>query len=191
MSIPSGREPHRLFVALYPSSAWVRAAAAALESLEIPPLRATRTDQVHMTALFVGNVHPKQLERVSESVRGAAAGTPPFTVAFDALRALPERGPRRLVAATASETPDALADLHRRLVQRCTPGRRAKGAFLAHVTLGRFRSPTAVSGPLGERTGLPVELEPVAFDALDLVESRLGPDGALHRRLANHPLRGR
>ena len=174
----------RLFVALYPPRAAAVELLACLERLELPEHRVARIDQLHLTALFVGEVHEREVEAVAESVERSAAGVRPFTLAPDSWVALPARGPARLVAATAP-APSALIELRRRLVGRLAFHRKKSPTFLPHFTLCRFARPTAfeLDRPFPG-------VEPFEMSELLLMRSRLGPEGADHRLVARHPLGG-
>lgn len=172
----------RLFVAVYPDRETAVALRAALDGLELPEHRPTRVDQIHLTALFVGEVHEKEVEAVAESVERAAAGVRPFFLAPDGWVALPEKGPARLIAAVAP-APSALAELHKRLGMRLAFHRRRRENFLPHLTLCRFARPTPfeLTAPLPPIPGFQV-------GEVSLMRSQLDPEGAQHRTLARFDL---
>ena len=174
----------RIFVACYPPPATARTLLAELGELELPEHRPTTVDQLHLTLQFVGNVHPKQLEALVETVERAAAGVRSFRLEPDRLTQLPQSGPARLVAALAP-APSALLELHKRLASRLLkPGRGAK-SFLPHLTLARFGTPQA-----GFQLDHGLELEGFEVDEIAVMESRLRPEGAEHRCLKRVGLPG-
>jgi len=174
----------RLFVALYPPTDVAQALLARLPADELPPHRTTPVHKVHLTALFVGEVDTRELERVKESVESAARGVRRFELQPLHLSPLPSgKDDARLVAAI-TDAPSPLLELHERLAHRLANTRKHEGRFLAHLTLCRFARPAAVdvATPL-------TDLPSFRVDSISLMQSRLGPDGAEHRGLARVPLR--
>ncbi len=184
----------RLFTGIYPPEAVVRQALAPFESLDLPPHRLTKRDQVHLTLLFIGELELKParaLEEIVESVQRATAGIGSFTLQPQRLIALPERGPARLVALT-TDLPGELVELHDRLARRLAKRVRLRPSdrFLPHLTLCRFRTPTV-------RPGLRESLEEVRLEAgafevceVRLMKSVLLPGGAVHEPVAAGRLEG-
>ncbi len=169
----------RIFVAAYPPGPVVDALRAAVAELDaLPAHRPTPRDQIHLTAQFVGDVDPRDLDGVIETVERAAAGIAPFEVAIDRLITLPERGPARLIAAAAPEI-GALSTLHERLSKRLARRAGGRATFLPHLTLLRFRSPVA-----GLCLDVPTEVAPFVVSSIVVVRSNLRPEGADHRVVA-------
>jgi len=175
----------RLFVAAYPPASVVDRLVQEAARLDLPPHRLLPLDQVHLTALFIGETDPGDLGRIEESVARAAAAIAPLKISPDRLVTLPRRGPARLVAASAP-CPPALEELHQRLRKRLLREVREGSEFLPHITLLRFSPP---------RPGLKIseELAGVDFDisGLRLVRSHLSPEGAHHQAISEIPLAGR
>jgi 2'-5' RNA ligase len=176
----------RLFVGLYPPPEVAGQMLEALANLELPPHRATRPEQVHMTLQFIGDTPVKDLEATIESVERARSGLPPAELAPVRLMALPKRGPARLVAAE-TDAPPTLLELHRRLAVRLAGNVRQRPGdrFLPHLTLCRFRAPARI-GPLDE----PLALAAFPVGEVKLMRSTLHPDGARHHEVAVFPLQG-
>ncbi|RMH09806.1 MAG: RNA 2',3'-cyclic phosphodiesterase [Planctomycetota bacterium] len=172
----------RLFIAIYPPRACVRALADAAASLDLPPHRPVPIDQIHLTVHFVGPVHRREVDRVRETLSRAARGIGTFELQPHRLIVLPPRDCRLVAAET--NLPSELAELQRRLASRLAskPSRRA---YLPHITLCRFRAPRF---PGFE----PVEINIPTFgvNEICLMRSVLHPDGAEHRMLACTQLDG-
>lgn len=173
-------QPLRIFVALYPPPDATATLLAALPA-DLPPHRRVPGEQVHMTLAFLGDTRPADVERVTESVERAAAGMGAFELAPTHLRALPERGPARLVAVETT-APSALVELQRRLAARLLTVKDRSRAFLAHLTLARFAQPTrcVVDSPIGGAA--------FRVGVVRLVQSRLRPGGAVHQAIREFPL---
>jgi 2'-5' RNA ligase len=172
----------RLFVALYPDGATANALFEALAREELPAHRRTPSEQLHLTAHFIGEVEERRLDTVVESVAGAARGVAPFTLQPLHLAALPESGPARLVAAV-TDLPSALLELHERLVARLARGRSKRETFLPHLTLARFATPTCVAVDAAL-----VHVPPIHVTTVHLMQSRIGDGAVLHRGLARFEL---
>ncbi|MBL9031065.1 MAG: RNA 2',3'-cyclic phosphodiesterase [Phycisphaerae bacterium] len=170
-------DPLRLFVAIYPPLETRRAMVRAIKDLDPPPdprHRVTPVEQVHMTAHFIGDTDPRQLDEVIESVRRSTSGLSPFSLRPTRLRTLPERGRPRLIA-LETDAPPRLMEVHRRLVHRLARPGRGRDHFLPHVTLCRFNpsaNPTA-----GE---WPVSIPGWEVGEIVLVRSVLRREGADH-----------
>lgn len=166
----------RLFVALYPPAPARQACLTLLDGLALPPGRAAAVAQLHITALFIGEVDPRQLDSVRQSVERAAAGLPAFTLTPRRMIALPEKAPARLVA-LETDAPAPLPELHERLVKRLArPSERRLRAFLPHLTLYRFSAPTRFEMPALPAPGV----APFPIERVALVRSHLQTGGAEH-----------
>jgi 2'-5' RNA ligase len=177
----------RLFVAAYPPEDIARALCDRVQAMNLPShARFTPIEQVHMTLQFIGDTPSGQMDAVCESVERAAAGLPAFTLTLRELIALPEGGPKRLIAAE-TDAPPTLLEIHRRLVQRLARQVRSKAGdrFRPHMTLCRFASPvkefdiadSAVRGSF-------------SVDHVVLMRSTLWHDGATHHEVLRVPLGG-
>ena len=172
----------RLFVALDLSGA--DGAIAPLRA-PIEGIRWAAAEALHVTLRFVGEVDDRlgaELATRLAEVRGA-----PLDLS---LRGVGLRGrPPRLAFAGVAPTPPLLA-LHAAVEAAIVAGGVAPDlrAFHPHVTVARFRG--------GARRALREWAErhrdfaspPLPVDAFHLVESRSGPAGAVHHRIATYAL---
>ena len=170
---------HRLFVAAYPAIEWSRNAIDAIRRMDLPPHRTVEPAAVHLTLRFIGDVIPKDLDAVIESVHRSAAGIGPFRMTPERLITLPSRGDARLIACR-TDSPAGVLEIHRRLATRLARSLRRSQAdrFLPHLTLARFNSPSP-----GFRVDEPVELEPITVDTIRLVETEFKTDRVVHREI--------
>lgn len=174
----------RLFVAIHPPADAVTSLLAMLEEMKLPAHRPTPPEQVHLTLHFIGDTPVTELKSRIESVARSTSGLSSFSLQVRRLIMLPERGPRRLVAAE-TDRPVTLLELQRRLATRLarTARRKPGDRFRPHLTLCRFRSPARIESldhALAE-TGFLV-------DRLTLLRSTLHPDGARHHEVETFPL---
>jgi len=175
----------RLFVAAYPPAGIARELLARAGALALPSAaRILPIEQVHLTLQFVGDTPAGALDAVIESMQRAASGLASFTLTPQRLIALPERGPKRLIA-VETDSPSSLVELHRRLAHRLASRVREsskKRPYRPHITLCRFSTPVP-------RLALPddaASLDDLAFDLerIVLMRSTLAPTGATHHELA-------
>jgi RNA 2',3'-cyclic 3'-phosphodiesterase len=177
----------RTFVALPFAEADLARLAALVESLraEVPGLRWTRPDGLHLTLRFLGASPPAALERLAPLLRGSVAETRPCAIRVAGLGLFPERGKARVLW-LGVDLPRALLDLQ----AGCEAAAQAVGfpadarAFIPHVTLGRWRDPA-------RRPELrPVDLGEMRVDRLVLFRSDQRRGGAVYTPLQVHPLGG-
>lgn len=194
-----GAKQVRLFIAAYPPTDASSTMLGELDALELPDIRPTTLDQVHLTLFFIGPVDPRDVEQITESASRAASGIAPFTLGPLRLIALPERGRARLIACE-TDAPPGMMELHRRLVGRLArhevrrSGGRVEDGFLPHLTLGRFakgREPSRAALPstLGG-AGIPSSAPAFVIDSISIMRSVLLPAGAEHRELVSIELNG-
>ena len=126
---------------------------------DLPPLRVTATDNLHMTLVFLGNLTQEQLDntvipRVSDVVDQAVPGR----VYFRQVAGFPSRQqPRHLVLeGHGSPSAETLQDALRQALQDLT-GNQARNAWRPHITLGRLKDSAASEiTPTPWRAELPV-----------------------------------
>jgi 2'-5' RNA ligase len=181
---PSPSASIRLFIGIYPPAPLARWMLEAIGAVQLPPHRAVPAEHVHLTLQFIGDTPRGELPATVESMERSAAGLRAFELTVQRLITLPERGPRRLIAA-CTDAPGILEELKRRLVTRLArPGeRRSRRPFRPHLTLARFRKPTP--GPAIDH---PLEQRRFPVDRIVLMRSTLRPEGAQHTEVAHATL---
>lgn len=165
----------RLFFALWPEPGQLGPLVEGVKRLVPPSVgRPQRPDQLHVTIEFLGAIVESRMAEVRAAGAAAAADARPFEIAFDRMDHW--RRPR-VLCLTASETPQALAQLSQSLRRELeTRGFEVeRREFRAHLTLARKvdRPPPLAS------------LEPVRWPAasLTLVRSVSDPAGSRYEPL--------
>jgi 2'-5' RNA ligase len=172
----------RLFVAVYPPENVARKLLDLLPALGLPEYSPTPVHQMHLTMMFLGDRRTSHLDSIRESVAASCRGLRACFLTVERLVALPESGPKRLIAAE-TDSPPSLDELHRRLVSRLAHrGRTDPDRFLPHLTLCRFRG-SGVEFTLEERADRVRELR-LEVSRVCLVRSVLHPLGARHQQVA-------
>ncbi len=183
----------RLFVAATPPDELRRGLAELVRSLRslqppLPDAAWVRTENLHLTLAFLGEVAAEREQAVSAALGDGLAGTPALAARTGGLGAFPERGALSVVwlAVEPSAGLGALAGAVRGALDGAGVSYDVK-SFRAHLTLARTRRrwPGAVRGRLAE-----VAPPPLAFPvrAVDLIESRLGGGSATYVQRARFPL---
>lgn len=172
----------RLFVGIYPSEpVATRLSEVAATIAPLVDGRCTREEQLHITAMFLGDTPTAGLDDVIESVNRSVSGLHSFTLQIERLIALPEVRAARLIAAETN-LPGPLGELHDRLVTRLAHGGRSGRPFRPHLTLVRLRRPAAVDESALQ--GLLPE-EPLTWhvETIHLMRSTLSHAGAQHHEV--------
>ena len=179
----------RSFIAITVPSAVIQVLDDAVKSLDSyigESVRWVRTEGIHLTLKFMGDIEAGMVDRVLEAMPAVASQFSPFELAITGLGVFPNpRRPRVLwsgvhgemetLAALQLAIDDALGELGLRKEQR---------AFSPHLTLGRVRRDVA-DGQLrrigqlvegGELSGAPSW----TADSVNLMRTELDPAGSRH-----------
>ncbi len=170
----------RVFFALWPDPDAVRLIAdLAQQVTRERGGRATRTDSLHVTVAFIGEIAQGRLQGLRTAGHRAASATPSFTLVLDRVGGATRGGLAWLAPATL---PPALTTLHEELDAELA---RAgfpieRRLFRPHATLAR-----RCSHPVERRESTPVAW---TVDRLALVESTPQPGGSRYETIAAWPL---
>jgi RNA 2',3'-cyclic 3'-phosphodiesterase len=192
---PSSLCPHpslRVFCAIeLPEEVRARAADRITRLREaVPEARASweRTEKLHITLKFLGEIAPERVEVLSGAATRAAQTIQPFMLALSGAGAFPPRGIPRILWLGIEDHSGALAQLHSQLENECevVGFAREKRSFHPHLTLARIRAPQGAR----ELAKLHQEIvfEPIKFDVtnLSVMRSELGPGGSRYTLISRH-----
>lgn len=177
----------------------VKAALAQLETrLKSPQITFVKwvdVEGIHITLKFLGNMPADRIEPITETIKKAAVGIPPFRLELDEPGAFPSTRSPRVVWVGLKGELNCLIDLQQRIEKALIPlGFPAESrAFSPHLTLGRVRQGAIerehrLLGELVRSTKLTQSPPPFQVEAISLMKSTLTPAGAIHSRLAEVPL---
>lgn len=153
-------------------------------------VRWVRTENLHVTLRFLGNIDQDQVDRLQPAVATRVVGFPPFDLSVGPAGLFP-RGKRPRVVAAALEPEQPLI----RLAGTVEEAVRAIGlpaedrTFRAHLTLGRIKrnAPRSLAGLSGRIDQVNLEREsPAPSDLVTrvvLFRSDLKPDGPVYTEL--------
>ena len=136
----------RLFVAVDLDAA-ARAAIAAEQSRIASVMgdarssvRWVKSDHLHLTLVFLGEVSESQAPAVAEAI-GRPVEAPPFDLTFQGMGVFPTRGSPRAVWIGVTSGANELLDLQRELARRVAGEaiELESRPFQPHLTLGRWR----------------------------------------------------
>jgi RNA 2',3'-cyclic 3'-phosphodiesterase len=182
----------RVFCAVeFPAEVRARAAehVARLRSI-VPEVRASweRTEKLHITLKFLGEIAPKRVEALSGAALLATQDMHPFMLALSGTGAFPPRGSPRVLWLGIADSSGALVRLQSRLEKECQAAgfAREERSFHPHLTIARIRSPQ------GARTLAQAHQE-MGFEAIEftvtelvLMRSELGPGGSRYTEISQH-----
>lgn len=155
-------------------------------------VRWVRTDLVHLTLVFLGNVAADEISALTDAVREAASSAGPMTLQVAGVGRFPPTGRPRVVWVGVEEPTGMLVALQKRLAEATAAfaEKVEKREYKPHLTLGRVRGGDL--RPLAAAIEEMAEAEGPAFDATEVIimESRLAPKGPEYTPLAHVPLSG-
>ncbi|MES1211717.1 MAG: RNA 2',3'-cyclic phosphodiesterase [Acidobacteriota bacterium] len=185
----------RLFVALEIPEAVRREVARRVAGLRerLPRARWVDTEVMHLTLLFLGQVHEGKVPGLAAALREAFAAHPPLDLRLAGGGTFPPRRPAR-VAWVGMEAPEELAALQAAATAAAvasigfTPEERP---FHPHVTLARCEPPWPRDAAEKLAAAFPGAVgQPWVADHGVLFESKLSPRGPRHRAVETLPLTG-
>lgn len=162
-----------------------------------PPAQAVkwvRSNGVHLTLQFLGNISPDSVEPVTAAIQAACAGIKPFTLTLGQLGAFPAvKQPRVLWVGLEGEQDEMrqLMSLQSAVSYRMSNlGFKPERGFKPHLTLGRMREDVSRSDLASIATSLADLQSRAVFEAsftvttVNLMKSALHPGGAVYTTLA-------
>lgn len=185
----------RLFVALEVPEVPRREVRRRLSTVRdrLPQARWVDPDNLHATLLFLGEVDPSRMPALAARLAAACAPFPPLDLRLHGSGTFPPGRPAR-VAWIGLDAPAELLDLQRAVESAAVEvlGIEPEGRdYRPHVTLARCPDPwrrdaiEKFTHTFGGEIGPPFVAEGGV-----LMESRLGPSGARHRRMQELPFAG-
>jgi len=147
-------------------------------------LRLVRTEHLHLTLIFIGEVSKEQGSAIAD-VMSADIPQAPFAIEFGGIGVFPPDGPPRICWLGVVDGASEVIRLHAHVADRLRNlGVALEGRpYRPHLTLGRWRDRVR-----GVRSRLASSTEPIArvpVSAVTLFESRLSSGGPSYTRLAS------
>ncbi|MBI4322660.1 MAG: RNA 2',3'-cyclic phosphodiesterase [Candidatus Omnitrophica bacterium] len=148
-------------------------------------------ENLHVTMRFLGEITEVQRQAIESLLLKVAGSRAPIDAALSAVGTFPERGMPRVIWVGIGQGAEQLS----RLAEEIERGLAAlsisneERRFVAHVTLGRVRSPTA--GDVLRRRLTQIRWTPPApfwIERVTLFQSTLGGAGPVYTALGRFPL---
>jgi 2'-5' RNA ligase len=156
----------------------------------LPKISYTRAENLHLTLKFLGEVEPKRLAGITESL--GLVKTAPIELSAEGIECFPHRGPINVVTASMTGTLPPLRALVESIEQRCKflGFEKEQRAYRPHATIARARP--VLSAKFRELTDEAThDLWPgptFASSEFVLMNSQLTPEGSKYTPVAHFPL---
>src|SRR5262245_57566460 len=182
----------RTFVAILLPDAWRQYLAAVVQDLapKTGGLSWVKSENLHLTARFLGDLDDAGVRRACDSVRSAAEGLEAPVAALGGLGAFPNLERPRVVWAgieAGAERVQAVARAIEEGLRRDGFGRADK-PFRAHITLARVRERATGLSAVRDAV-LPPRPRPAALERVHVMKSDLHPSGSRYTALLEVRLR--
>lgn len=171
----------RLFYGIFPPRKVQEEVAQAQDKIKgYKGWKASKTEQLHVTLLFLGEIASERLPELLQIGRQVASGAKPFKVELGGTGYFPASGSPRVWFVKAEGL--GLEPLANQL-RLALPEVEANEKFHPHLTLARKKGPAPRVAPL---------LLNSVFEAkaVCLVESTLNPKGSQYKIIEQFPLKG-
>jgi 2'-5' RNA ligase len=183
----------RAFIAIDLPEETRKALAAVQEQLKQSRARVrwVRTNSIHLTLKFLGNIHPAQVEDIALAVAQEVRDEPPITLGAAGLGAFPSRRKPRVIWIGMEGEVQRLTRIQVRVENALEPLGfvREKRSFQPHLTIGRVKDRRKLQALIDAMATL--DMEPFnSFDADEIIlyKSDLRPTGAIYTKLHRMPL---
>ena len=156
----------------------------------LPKVSCTRLENLHITLKFLGDVDPKRVGDITESLGRISVS--PIELSAERVECFPARGPIRIVTAAMTGTLTPLRALADAIEQRCKflGFEREQRAYKPHVTLARARPILSAKfrQTADEETGDLFPGPSFAPGEFVLMDSKQSPKGSVYTPVARFPI---
>ncbi len=150
-------------------------------------VRWVRTDLIHLTLVFLGEVAVERLEALGAAVEAAVAGFGPLVLRAGGAGQFPPKGRPRVIWVGIDEPAGDLLRLQKAVADATAPfaEKVEKRAYRPHLTLGRVRGGRGL-GELSAAVSEMADQQSPAFDAAEIVvmKSVLSREGPIYSPLS-------
>ncbi len=169
---------------------------ARLRPAQHPYIKWVAPEGIHLTLKFLGNIPQERVPQITEAMARVAQGVSPFRVQIGGLGAFPNMKRPQVIWVAIEGEVEQLITLHQGIDQALIPLGFAPESrpFTPHLTLGRLkeRASPEERKRIGEHMAF-TEFESgptIEVTEINLMRSRLTPQGAIYSRIAAVELRG-
>jgi 2'-5' RNA ligase len=158
----------------------------------VPDARASwsRTDNIHLTLKFLGEISPGKVEKLSEAASRSAKEFTPFQIVVEQTGAFPKQGQPRVLWIGINDLTGELGKLHARLEDESTKAGFARDDrhFHPHLTLARLRQPRHARTLVAAHKELEFHPAEIVVSELLVIRSELSSEGSRYTVISRHPL---
>jgi 2'-5' RNA ligase len=156
----------------------------------VPEVRASweRTEKLHITLKFLGEIAPKRVEALSGAASSATRIARTFTLELAGAGAFPPHGSPRILWLGINDPSGSLARLQSRLEEECASAgfAREERSFHPHLTLARIRAPQGARTLAQAHRETAFETIEFAVTALVIMRSDMGTGGSRYTEISRH-----
>ena len=157
--------------------------------------RWVRKDNIHLTIVFLGDIHEDQVPLISQAIKKVCSRYGPFHVSLKGLGAFPNTRRPRVIWLGLGGDLEQMSFFKKALEKHLKPFgvKEEKRSFKPHLTLGRFRKPYSGDSELDNFVARYKDLSSseCLLEKLVLFKSDLKPSGAEYIKLESWPLLGK
>lgn len=150
-----------------------------------------KTEKLHLTMKFLGEIDDEQIAKLLEAVERAAQKASSFNVRIEGTGVFPSPKQARILWLGVKSEGESLQTLNEVLESECERQgfAKEKRKFKAHLTIGRLKEK---SDEL-VKTHLEQNFEPVVFEVSEIVvfQSKLQPTGSIYSVVSKHKFKGK
>jgi len=186
----------RIFCAVeLPPDVRTRAAAHIAQLREaVPTMRASweRTEKLHLTLKFFGDVEPERiLNQLAPALERAAQNIAPFDLAIEGTGAFPPRSLPKVLWLGITDSSGALAHVQQHLETECARENFPRDArrFHPHLTIARLRTPAGARELAETHTKMQFKAATFNVSEIVLVRSEMEVSGSRYTVISRHMLR--
>lgn len=149
-----------------------------------------RTEKLHLTMKFLGEIEIERVASVERACERAASEVPPFPLAVKGTGAFPPRGLARVLWLGIEDGGGHLPALQRQLEEACAREGFARETreFRPHLTIARLRTPARARSLADAHRQMDFNSPAFTVAELLVVRSELGRAGSRYTTLSRHPL---
>ncbi len=159
---------------------------------QFPNVRASweRTEKLHLTLKFIGDVEENRLELLRRAATLAAARHAAFQISIAGTGLFPPKRAPRVLWLGICDPDEGLLRLQRDLEKECeTEGfQREARTFRPHLTIARLRSPEGARALTDCHTQSSFETQRFTVSELVIIRSELLPGGSRYTPFSHHAL---
>jgi len=162
---------------------------------KVEGIRWVKSEGIHLTLKFLGNVKEERFEALCSSLKPLCAAHSPIELCPGMIGAFPALNRPRVIWLGVEGSLDALRSLWQDIEKDCFSAgfERDKRSFSPHLTLGRVKDFKKAAGRLGQAIEVAGDFpfEPFQVVTVHLYRSELRPEGAVYTKIMSFPLEGR